>query len=301
MGFALLNLLRRLAGLPIGVGLLSLVLLWSETGILTAASEALVFLEPATRSLEVGETATLSITIDAGAQPVDAAQAYLNFDPLYLQVVDTAGNPVVSITPGSIFAQNGGTWTDILQNSVDNATGQVGFAGGKGVGGQAADRRFNLATISFKAIRPPPSEGTHVTFATEDPRRRSKIAQGFNTVTGELVGATLLPTGTTPVAEPPRTRAPLPTPTPVSIPPTAEPTAIIAGVPGGTAVIPAESQPLPSPIAAATPTPAPQPQPKGRIFGCGLTSETAGGTLDGSILALAAGLVGLLFRKRTGK
>ena len=44
---------------------------------------------------------TVDIQIVAGPQQVDGAEVHVDFDPLYLQVVDVAGNPVSEIQAGT--------------------------------------------------------------------------------------------------------------------------------------------------------------------------------------------------------
>ena len=123
--------------------------------------------------IEVGASSTCSI---------NAAQAHLRFDPQYLQAVDQEGNPATTITPGPIFDE---AWQNpSLENKVDNATGQIKFAGGRGAGGLDAQSPFVLATVRFKAVLETPPEGaTNLTFLRE-PTRRTKAVQGFSDVTG---------------------------------------------------------------------------------------------------------------------
>jgi hypothetical protein len=83
-----------------------------------------------------------------------------------------------------------GDWTDVLQNSVtvNDADGQINFAGGRGTGGTNATEDFVLATVKFKAKVE--SESANVTFNT-DGIRHTKVMSGFNDVTGNLDGLTL--------------------------------------------------------------------------------------------------------------
>ena len=141
--------------LPIGIWTFAtLLFLFSVVSPALAQSGTVpVYLDPPSLSLAQGQVATVSIKIYAGSHPVDTAQAYLDFDPALLQVVDAAGSPAASVEFGTQTST--GVWTQPLLNFADNASGKIGVAAGKGTpasGGANATSEFVLATIRFKAL-----------------------------------------------------------------------------------------------------------------------------------------------------
>lgn len=71
---------------------------------------------PAPATASVGGTVDVTVRVVAGAQSVDGASAYVNFDPAIVNVV--------SITEGVSLPS-------ILSNSYDNGVGTINFAAGK--------------------------------------------------------------------------------------------------------------------------------------------------------------------------
>ncbi len=113
-----------------------------------------VSIEPASSSVSTDQVFTVNIQIAAGAQLVDGAEAHLDFDPTYLQVVDGGGNPTSEVEPGAAL--------DVaLLNDVDNGQGHIDYAAGK-LTGEPPSGTFLLATVRFKALRG--TVGTSVTF-----------------------------------------------------------------------------------------------------------------------------------------
>src|SRR5262249_21612775 len=103
-------------------------------------------LVPATQTVQPGVPFDVTVEVRAGAQPVDNAAAYLNFDPSVLQVV--------SSTPGSALQFT-------LQNTIDNPYGHVDLAQGT-VFGTYVTGTFTLATVRFNAIAN--TAGTEIVF-----------------------------------------------------------------------------------------------------------------------------------------
>ena len=87
-------------------------------------------------------------------QPVDSAEAHLNFDPAVLQVA--------TVTAGSTFST-------LLQNQFDNTQGTFDFAAGAALGGSLPTSDFVLATILFTATQP--STNTPLIFVSQNSRR----------------------------------------------------------------------------------------------------------------------------------
>lgn len=137
---------------------------WSFTTV-PAASVSLN-IHPSIQSVTSGQNFNVSIEVRAGAQPVDAAAAYVNFNPTYLQVV--------SVSAGSSFPM-------LLQNTFDNTTGQVNFSAG--ALSNFPTNTFTLATVTFKALAQ--TSNTPITFADVSPRR-SDITFGGSSVLNSL-------------------------------------------------------------------------------------------------------------------
>ncbi len=114
---------------------------------------------PTVRHLVAGQVFDLILQVQAGAQPVDAAAAYLVFDPSALRVL--------SVTPGTAL----GT---ILQNEFDNADGRVHYAAGLLDG--TASGTFTLARITFQVIQATPD--MRITLSSFKPYRSDVTYQG---------------------------------------------------------------------------------------------------------------------------
>ncbi len=109
---------------------------------------------PATTTVQPGQVFTLDLRIDAGTQPVDGVQAFVNFDPALLQIVDAADQPTDRVV--------GGTALDAeLRNRADNVAGQIDYAAGK-LTGTPPSGSFIVASLRFKALALTP--GTLLTF-----------------------------------------------------------------------------------------------------------------------------------------
>ncbi|MFZ4850361.1 MAG: S8 family serine peptidase [Caldilinea sp.] len=115
--------------------------------------DVLLAVAPAGTAVQLGETFTVTVRVQT-TQPVDSAEAHLNFDPAVLQVA--------AVTAGSTFST-------LLQNQFDNTQGTFDFAAGAALGGGAPTSDFVLATILFTATHP--SAGTPLTFVSQNPRR----------------------------------------------------------------------------------------------------------------------------------
>lgn len=107
---------------------------------------ATMSISPATQSVHVGDTFTVSININTSGATIDGVDIrYLNYNPALLEVQDadstTAG---VQIAPGALMPVT-------VANSVNASTGKILFSqvvmGGGGYSGSGT-----LATITFKAL-----------------------------------------------------------------------------------------------------------------------------------------------------
>ncbi len=134
-------------------------------------AEAILRLEPGFSVVRGGEIFTVEIAADAGASGVNRGQAFLDFDPTILRVVDQNGNPAAQITPGAALA-------NVLINGVDNATGRIGYV----AQGAAQAGRFTLAIARFQVISP--TLTTRLSFSLTAPRRSDLLLNGQSALAG---------------------------------------------------------------------------------------------------------------------
>ncbi len=197
-------------------------------------------LDPASAEKMVGETFLVQIIAATGAQAVDGAQVFIDFDPTRLAVVDADGNPVSSIIPGSAFDV-------VILNSVDNAAGRIDFAAGQ-LSGSPPSGLLSVATIRFKALAVASDATVHI--STGAPRASKLTYQGANVLAQTSDGhyAILGPVTATPTAtvtqRPTHTLTPTwtPTATPTTVPeetPTTTATVLPPNTPTATVTAPA--------------------------------------------------------------
>jgi C1A family cysteine protease/dipeptidyl aminopeptidase/acylaminoacyl peptidase len=137
---------------------------------------------PASSTVNVGSTFELTIQADAGAIGVGGVDAFINFDPAKLAVVDRdGGTPGIQITPGTEL-------NTVLTNNANNTLGTIDFAAGK-LTGTKPTATFTVAKITFKALAVT-APNTAVSFSTTG-SRITKVIDGINDVTGTLTGATV--------------------------------------------------------------------------------------------------------------
>jgi Leucine-rich repeat (LRR) protein len=90
---------------------------------------------PSTSQVEAGEVFEVVIEVQAGAQEVDGASAYLDFDPTSLEVLNMTSGDYLDLT---------------LDNTFDNGAGIINFAAGK-LAAPFPSGDFELVTIRLKA------------------------------------------------------------------------------------------------------------------------------------------------------
>jgi hypothetical protein len=136
---------------------------------------------PASNAVTVGSMFDLTIQADAGATGVAGVDAFLNFDPAKLAVVDMdAVAPGIQITPGAAL-------NTVMTNSCNNSAGQIDYSAGT-LSIPYPSGNFTVAIIRFLALAATPT--TNVTFSTTGARQTS-ITESINDVTGTLTGATV--------------------------------------------------------------------------------------------------------------
>jgi hypothetical protein len=137
-------------------------------------------LDPPSSTVTEGELFDLAIRVDAGSQPVDGAEVHLDFDPVYLQVVDANGDPASDI-------ENSGVLSTLILNQASNTTGQIDFATGI-LQGELPSGTFLLATLHLRALNDTGSDTTSLTFVTQAPRQ-TNVTHGGNSVLAQVHNA----------------------------------------------------------------------------------------------------------------
>ncbi len=122
-------------------------------------------LSPDRSHVRAGESFLVEIGVQAGTQQVDTVDAYLDFDPTILRVVDANGSPTTHIIPGQ-------TLSTVTANGVNNALGRIHFA----ATGDATAGRFVVATVRFQAITV--TRSSAVTWSTTGSRRSDVLLAG---------------------------------------------------------------------------------------------------------------------------
>lgn len=124
-----------------------------------------IAIEPAAQRVGLGQVFTASIVIVSPQQPLQGVDAYLDFDPLRLAVVDAQGHLTSTLQPGEALPV-------ILQNRVDGALGHINYSAGITLGTGPITGTLTVATIHFRRIGALPPQGTPLTFAFDQPSHR---------------------------------------------------------------------------------------------------------------------------------
>jgi YVTN family beta-propeller protein/parallel beta-helix repeat protein len=192
-----------------------------EEGALAAqpVSGASLVLNPAVQTVGVGQVFTVDIMADTGTGFADTVDAYLDFDPAIMEVVNASGQPAASIE------LNAEVFTSATFNSANNTTGQISFSASK-FESPYLTGVFKAATIRFKAKAAVTS--TQVRSVRSGARWSDLLYAGerLDPSLGNAI-VTISPVATaTPTNTP--THTPTSTPTATSTPrPTATPTATV--------------------------------------------------------------------------
>ena len=108
------------------------------------AAGASLRLDPAEGAVEVGAVFTVDLLFDTGTGTADTVDAYLDFDPSSLEVVDSLGQLATSIE------LNTGVFSSAVLNGVNNATGRIDFSVSE-FESPYLTGAFRAATIRFRA------------------------------------------------------------------------------------------------------------------------------------------------------
>jgi len=150
------------------MGAVSLVFILFTEKVLAQANFSLF---PATTSATVGQTFTVEVRVDLNQSTnteVDVAEAYLNFDPAYLEVVSIVG---------------GTSFNLVAANNSNNTVGTADYAAG--TTGSPVTTDFTLYTVTFRVKAAPPSGTTSISFNTQLPRKTDTFRNG-SSVLGTL-------------------------------------------------------------------------------------------------------------------
>ena len=154
------------------------------------ADLAYVTLNPLTPTVARGDIFTVNIQIAAGPDLVDGAEVHVYFDPTFLQVVDSLGNPTNRI-------QSSGLLSQVLRNRVytDTSPSRIHFAAG--IYDPEEPRpsgTFTLATIRFKALWGTAGGSTPLTFGIQLPFK-TEVTYGGSSILGGVQNGTVSITG----------------------------------------------------------------------------------------------------------
>ena len=117
--------------------------------------------QPGLSSVVQGATFDVAVEVQAGAQEIDGAAAYINFDSGLLQVVSLAAGSALPV---------------VIQNAYNNTTGQIDYAAG--LLASSTSGTFTLVTITFEATAA--TAGTTLTFFDTDPRKSDTTLLGVS-------------------------------------------------------------------------------------------------------------------------
>ena len=140
-----------------------------------AEAEARVDLELLSSSptVEAGNSFDLTIRVHCNGQPVDAAAAYLDFDPACFEVL--------SVTPGE-------TLDIILENTFDNPGGRIDYGAGSFI--NHPSDVFTLFTAELKVKPDAFTAATEIRFSRQIPRNTNADYRGYE-VLRQAAGVTI--------------------------------------------------------------------------------------------------------------
>jgi hypothetical protein len=120
-------------------------------------------IDPASKTVALGESFSVDIKVTiTDNEPVNTAEAHIDFDPAYLEVV--------SITAGTALPV-------ALASKFDNAAGTIDYVAGAQLGGAAPTEDFVLATLNLEGKAA--TEATLLTFVYSLPLRETIAVVGF--------------------------------------------------------------------------------------------------------------------------
>ncbi len=139
---------------------------------LDVISKVNLAVSPATLTLGQGTNFTATIEAQCGSQVASGIDLYLDFDPLYLEVL--------SAQPGSSLS------VPLKPVTYDNVAGTLEYSAGQQMDSSPVSGTFTLLSISFKA-KSITASSTPLSFSTSSPRVTMAVS-GESNVTGSLSG-----------------------------------------------------------------------------------------------------------------
>ncbi len=182
--------------------------------------------------IAVEATFDVVIHVDTAGQPIDAAAAYLNFDPTVFRVE--------RIMPGT-------TLPIFLQSGMDNELGRINFAAGQ-LGGPPPSGAFTLATVTLRALRVADASAIEISRDVSTVRDTDMVSRGesiMSSASGVLI--TVSADAPAPIEN---LNAPRIIQQPVYIPPTGF--IGLDGMPGAAAQLDVLAEPLVAPVSIDT-------------------------------------------------
>jgi len=123
---------------------------------------------PATTTTQAGNAFTITVVVDAGAQPVDLAEVHLDFDASLLAVTD--------LRPGNTLN------VELVAPAFDNTAGTIDY--GAGTFSNFPSGAFDLIEIDFEVLAGPGS--TTIEYATAFPRQTIATFNGADVLAAAL-------------------------------------------------------------------------------------------------------------------
>lgn len=180
---------------------------------LMAAPTVTLSLVPSTLTMAPGETITVTIEVQAGAEPIDGVAAFLDFDPTRFQVSEVSPSTTLPFELVNRFENTLGT-LDLVRGALTQP-----FPSGT----------FTLATFQLRAMEVPGTSTLSFNQGVPAIERQSDVTSGGVSVLGSVGSLTVeitdasSPTPTRTPTESP-TNTPISTPTPTTIVPYPTPT-----------------------------------------------------------------------------
>jgi hypothetical protein len=200
------------------------------TGTVTAVTPATTInFNPTPKTVNVGDTVNLDVVLNPATNQVDFTKLVINYDPSKLST-SSAGPAICPASPTDAFCPNVLAFPVVLQSPIySSGTISVTLSVGGGPT-NVIQISTKIATVTFKAIAPTDSSGTHVTVNVPQSQALSIASTDYfnQNVLSSATDAVININGPTPTpsATPTPTPSATPTPTPsVSPNPSISPTA----------------------------------------------------------------------------
>lgn len=111
-----------------------------------------IYVQPPMKFIGVNQIFSVDVMVDSADKDIDTVDAYLTFNPDYLEVVDPAGAATDEISPTADLKQ-----LNVNHNYVDNDVGRIEFSATRLVTATSESRllprRFTAGTIRFRTLQ----------------------------------------------------------------------------------------------------------------------------------------------------